>query len=198
MMKRLVPVLVLSLLALPLVAAELEVGAKAPAFSLVNATDGTTVRFAPGDGKVSVVVFTCNQCPYAKAFEDRIIALGRDYAKRGVVFYAIDPNDDSTHPEETAAEMKSRATAKGYPYPYLKDGDSSIARAYGARVTPHVFLVDGKGIVRYRGYVDDSAKPEERKHNGLSDALDSLLAGNAVSSAATKAFGCTIKFKPAA
>ena len=184
------------LFALPLASEELSVGAKAPAFSLTNATDGRAVRFAPGDGKVAVVVFTCNQCPYARAFEERIIALGREYAKRGVVFYAIDSNDDAAHPEETASEMKSRAVEKNYPYPYLKDADSRIARAYGARVTPHVFVVDGSGAVRYRGYVDDSARPEERKHHGLSDALDALLSGKEVTATATKAFGCTIKFKP--
>lgn len=174
---------------------ELAVGTTAPAFSLKNAVDGKTVAFKPGDGKLSVIVFTCNQCPYAKAFEPRLIALGRDYAKKGVTFYAIDSNDDAAYPIETEAEMKARAVDRGYPFPYLKDGDSSIARAYGARVTPHVFVVDGKGTVRYRGYVDDSAKAEERQHSGLSDALDALLAGKDVSTASTRAFGCTIKWK---
>jgi peroxiredoxin len=194
-MKRLwitVAVLAMSTVA---VADELAVGARAPGFSLTNAVDGKTVRFAPGDGKVSVVVFTCNQCPYAKAFENRIVELGREYAKRGVAFYAIDPNDDVAFPIETAAEMRQRAVAKQYPFPYLKDADSSIARAYGARVTPHVFVVDDSGVVRYRGYVDDSAKPEERQHTGLKDALDSLLGGQPVRRTSTKAFGCTIKFK---
>ena len=177
---------------------ELAIGAKAPQFALVNAVDGKSVAFHPGDGKLSVVVFTCNQCPYAKAFEQRIIDLGRDYAKRGVVFYAIDPNDDAAYPIEAAAEMKSRATAKHYPFPYLKDGDSRVARAYGARVTPHIFVIDKTGVVRYRGYVDDSAKPEERQHAGMKDALDALLTGNPVPTASTRAFGCTIKFKPAA
>ena len=194
-MKRLLLALVLLAVATVVIAEELAVGAKAPGFALTNAVDGKTVRFAPGDGKLSVVVFTCNQCPYAKAFEDRIVALGRDYAKRGVTFYAIDSNDDAAYSVESSAEMKSRAQAKNYPFPYLKDGDSRIARAYGARVTPHVFVVDGAGVVRYRGYVDDSAKPEERERTGLSDALNALLAGKDVKVAATKAFGCSIKFK---
>lgn len=178
-----------------LFADELGVGAKAPAFALPNAVDGHTVAFAPGDGKLSVIVFTCNQCPYAKAFEPRLIALGNEYAKRGVVFYAIDSNDDTAYPVETAQEMKSRATSRNYPFPYLKDGDSRVARQFGARVTPHVFVVDGSGVVRYRGYVDDSAKPAERAHTGLNDALDALLAGQEVKVASTKAFGCSIKFK---
>jgi len=174
---------------------ELSIGAKAPKFSLVNAVDGRTVAFHPGDGKVSVVVFTCNQCPYAKAFEPRIIELAKQYQAKGVVFYAIDPNDESQYSVESLAEMKARATANGYPFPYLKDGDSAIAHAYGARVTPHVYVIDGSGTLRYRGYVDDSAKPEERRTTGLSNALDDLLAGKTVSNQTTRAFGCTIKWK---
>jgi peroxiredoxin len=194
-MKRIALAALLGLIATGGFAAEIEVGAKAPGFTLTNATDGKSVSFKPGDGKLSVVVFTCNQCPYAKAFEQRIIDLGRAYANRGVVFYAVDSNDDAQYPVESAAEMKSRATSRNYPFPYLKDGNSAIARAYGARVTPHIFVVDGTGTVRYRGYVDDSAKTEERKHEGLRAALDSLLEGRDVATTATKAFGCTIKFK---
>jgi thiol-disulfide isomerase/thioredoxin len=174
---------------------QVAVGAKAPAFSLVNAVDGKTVAFKPGDGKLSVVVFTCNQCPYAKAFEPRIIELARRYAAQGVVFYAIDPNDDTRYSEETMENMKARAVENRYPYPYLKDGDSAVARAYGARVTPHVFVVDKAGSVRYRGYVDDTARAEERKVTGLSDALDALLANKQVATTATKEFGCSIKWK---
>jgi thiol-disulfide isomerase/thioredoxin len=188
-------IMVLLFVAAPLLAAELEVGAKASAFELVNAVDGKTVAFAPGDGRLSVIVFTCNQCPYAKAFEPRLIALGDEYAKRGVVFYAIDSNDDAAFPVETMGEMKGRAVSEHYPFPYLKDGDSKVAREYGARVTPHVFVVDGKGIVRYRGYVDDSTKAAERQHTGLTDALNELMAGKEVKVSATKAFGCSIKFK---
>lgn len=193
-MKRLM-LFALLIIAASMSADELAVGAKAPAFELVNAVDGRAVAFAPGDGRLSVIVFTCNQCPYAKAFEPRLIALGNEYAKRGVAFYAVDSNDDAAYPIETLQEMKSRAASHGYPFPYLKDGDSKIARAYGARVTPHVFVVDGKGVVRYRGYVDDSAKADERQHTGLTDALNELIAGKDVKVSATKAFGCTIKFK---
>lgn len=172
---------------------ELAIGAAAPKFALVNAVDGKTVTFAPG--KISVVVFTCNQCPYAKAFEPRLIELARQYQPKGIVFYAIDPNDEAQYAVESLAEMKARAVEKGYPFPYLKDGDSAIARAYGARVTPHVYVFDGGGTLRYRGYVDDSAKAAERRTTGLSNALDELLAGKAVANQTTRAFGCTIKWK---
>jgi len=175
-------------------AEELPIGATAPKFALVNAVDGKTVAYTPGDGKISVVVFTCNQCPYAKAFEPRLIELARQYAAKGIAFYAIDPNDEAEYAVESLGEMKARAVEKGYPFPYLKDGDSSIARAYGARVTPHVYVFDRGGVLRYRGYVDDSAKAAERRTAGLSNALDELLAGKAVSNQATRAFGCTIKW----
>jgi thiol-disulfide isomerase/thioredoxin len=192
---QMIALMVLLFVAAPLLAAELEVGGKAPAFELVNAVDGKAVAFAPGDGRLSDIVFTCNQCPNAKAFEPRLIALGNEYAKRGVVFYAIDSNDDAAYPVETLGEMKGRATSQHYPFPYLKDGDSKVAREFGARVTPHVFVIDGKGVVRYRGYVDDSTKAAERQHTGLTDALNELIAGKEVKVSATKAFGCTIKFK---
>jgi thiol-disulfide isomerase/thioredoxin len=183
------------LLAAAAVADELAVGATAPSFSLVNAVDGKTHAFKPGDGKISVVFFTCNQCPYAKAFEPRLIEIARRYQGKGVIFYAIDPNDDSRYAEETLASMKERAMEKDYPYPYLKDGDSSIARAYGARVTPHVYVVDSKGMLRYRGYIDDNARAEVRTKTGLTDALDAMLANREVTNNATRAFGCSIKFK---
>ena len=192
MMKKLLVLASLMTIALACYAAdELAVGAKAPAFSLVNAMDGRTVAFRPGDGKLSVVVFTCNGCPYAKAFEPRIVELARQYQAKGVAFYAVNPNDEAKYPVETLDEMKTRS----YPFPYLKDANSATARAYGARVTPHIFVVDKTGTVRYRGYVDDSAKPEERKTTGLTNALDDLLAGRQVANNATRAFGCSIKWK---
>ena|SRR5688572_29231433 len=179
----------------PKSADELAIGADAPKFSLVNTADGKTYSFTPGDGKPAVVVFTCNHCPYSKAFENRIVELGREYGKKGIAFYAVNPNDDVAYPSESADKMKDRATTKNYPFPYLKDGDSEVARAYGARVTPHVFLVDARGKVAYRGYVDDSAKSDEREHEGLSEAMDALLAEKEIQKASTKAFGCTIKWK---
>ena len=185
----------LMFLAVAALADELAIGAKAPAFSLANAVDGKTYAFKPGDGKISVVVFTCNQCPYAKAFEPRLIEIAKQYASKGVTFYAIDSNDEAQYAEESLANMKDRAVNKGYPYPYLKDNDSSIAHAYGARVTPHVYVIDQKGALRYRGFVDDSARPNERTKTGLTDALDALIANKTVANTETRAFGCSIKWK---
>jgi thiol-disulfide isomerase/thioredoxin len=170
---------------------QIAIGAKAPAFSLVSAADGKTVAMKPDDGNTKVVIFTCNSCPYAKAFEPRIIEIARKFEQQGVRFYLVNSNDTFS---ETLAEMKARAVEKEYPMPYLKDADSSIARAYGARVTPHVFVVDGTGHVRYRGYIDDSAKPGERKTTGLTDALGAIVNGREVATSDTRAFGCTIKW----
>jgi thiol-disulfide isomerase/thioredoxin len=195
-MRKRIAVMLLTLSVAAVACAEqLAIGAKAPAFALVNAVDGKTVAMKPDDGRVKVVIFTCNQCPFAKAFEPRLIEIANKYGQSGVAFYAIDPNDDALYAEETLANMKARAVEKDYPFPYLKDGDSSIARAYGARVTPHIFIVDGQGVVRYRGYVDDSAKPAERKTTALTDALNLLINGREVVNADTRAFGCSIKFK---
>ena len=190
--------LALMLFAAPLLQAgdELAPGAKAPAFTLINAVDGKQVAMKPNDGFMKVVIFTCNQCPFAKAFEPRIIEIANKWKSRGVHFYAVDSNDDTRwFSEETLEAMKERAVEKDYPFPYLKDGDSRIARAYGARVTPHVFLVDGDGVIRYRGYVDDQADPKKRTSTALTDALGALTNGREVPKAETRAFGCTIKFK---
>jgi thiol-disulfide isomerase/thioredoxin len=175
-------------------AEELAVGAKAPDFTLVNAVDGKEVAFKAADNRLKVVVFTCNQCPYAKAFEPRIVEIAEIFGPKGIDFYAVNPNDEAQNSMETLENMKSRAVDKGYPFPYLKDGDSKTALAYGARVTPHVFVVDGKGEVIYRGYVDDSAKKDQRQTTGLTDALNATMSGRPVPKADTKAFGCTIKW----
>ncbi|HXI14627.1 MAG TPA: thioredoxin family protein [Thermoanaerobaculia bacterium] len=174
---------------------ELSPGDKAPGFSLTDARSGKPVTFRPGDGKLSVVIFTCNTCPYSEAFDDRIVSLGRDYIAKGVAFYSINPNDDVKYPGESMEKMKALSSAKSYPFPYLKDGNSAVAGKYGARVTPHAFVVDAAGVIQYRGYVDDSAKPEEREHAGLSDALDAMIAKRKVVTSASKAFGCSIKWK---
>lgn len=194
-MKRISTAVFLVLLATSAVAADLEIGGKVPAFSLTNAVDGKSYDLKPGDGNVSVVIFTCNQCPYAKAFEPRLVEIAKQYARKGVKFYAVNPNDDARFTEETPHNMRTRALEKSYPFPYLKDGDSAVARSWGARVTPHVYVVDGAGVLRYRGYIDDSAKPEQRTKTGLTDAIDCVLAKQPVTNAVTREFGCTIKWK---
>src|SRR5206468_12297261 len=105
--------------------------------------------------KGTVVVFTCNHCPFAKAYEDRLISLAKSFSEKGIHFVAINPNDPQVQPQDGFAEMVARAKEQGLPYPYLIDETQEIAKAYGAQVTPHVFVFDAEGILRYRGRVDD-------------------------------------------
>lgn len=174
-------------------AGELAPGAQAPAFSLVNAVDGRTVTMTPADGNLKVVLFTSNHCPSARAFEPRTIEIVNRFGHRGAKFYVVNPNDDASSPDEALVSMKARAEALEYPFPYLKDAGGSVARAYGARVTPHVFVVDGDGVIRYRGHIDDAAAAAERQSEGLINALNALLNGRNVATAETNANGCSIQ-----
>ena len=177
---------------------QLEPGAKAPAFSL-RGTDGKVHSLSEVRGtKATAVVFTCNACPFAKAYEDRLIALAKAYADKGVNFVAINPNDPKIQPADGFDQMVTRAKEKELPYPYLIDESQTVAKAYGAQVTPHIFLIDAQGAVVYRGRVDDSAKPEEVKSSDLRNAIDAVIAGKPVPEPATKAFGCGVKWKKAA
>ena len=177
---------------------ELAVGNAAPAFSLTG-TDGKTHSLADyGDkARAVAVVFSCNHCPYAKAYEPVLIDLAKKYADKGVAFVFISSNDPKAVPEDSFDNMKQRAKEKSYPFPYLFDETQAVARAYGARVTPHVFLLDSKHVLRYRGRVNDNKDQSQVKSNDLVDALDALLAGKEIATTSTKAFGCGMKWKPA-
>lgn len=172
---------------------ELAIGGKAPAFELVNAADGSTVAMKPDDGFPKVVVFTSNVCPDAIAFEPRLLEIANRFGHRGARMYAINPNDAATSPAESLAAMQARAVEAGYPFPYLKDRDGSVARAYGARVTPLVLVVDGDGTLIYRGAIDDSPNPVERRTTGLTDALNAMMNGREVAAPVTPEHGCAIE-----
>ena len=171
-----------------LFAAEIEVGAKAPDFTAIG-TDGKEYSFASvKDAKLLVLSFTCNNCPVAKAYEDRFIEFTKKYEPKGVKFIAINANNQS----EGLEQMKKRAQEKDFNFPYVFDASGDSARAYGARVTPHLFIVkDGK--IAYRGAFDD--KQRNSKKSYVADAVDALLAGKTPEVTSTKAFGCGIKIK---
>jgi peroxiredoxin len=175
-----------------------EIGAVAPAFTLKN-VDGTEKSLADyADSKAVVVVFTCNHCPFAQKYEPRLITMQNDYAERGVRFVLINSNDPVKQPLDSYAEMKKRATAKSYPFPYLWDETQEIARAYGANRTPEIYLLNPADMtVLYKGRIDDNTEPGQVKKHDLRDALDALLAGTPekIEPKITKAFGCTIKWK---
>ena len=179
-------------------AEELAIGAKGPGFWLLG-TDGKTHSLADYKGKKGVaLIFTCNHCPYAKAFEDRIIKLAGEYQPKGIAFAAISSNDPTVFEEDSYDDMVARAVEKKYPLPYLYDSTSAVGLAYGARVTPHVFLLDSSFTLVYRGRIEDDADAKKSKSFDLKYAMNALLAGRKITVAETKAFGCSIKWrKPA-
>jgi peroxiredoxin len=172
------------------------IGDVAPDFSLPD-TDGRRWSVAHYDGApATVVVFTCNHCPYALAWHDRIAQVARDYAARGVRVLAINSNDADRYPRDSLDAMRERVSREDWPMPYLHDATQEVAREYGAKVTPDVFLLDAESRLRYRGAPDaDYDKPQERAE-WLREALDEILAGAIVSRPETKPVGCSIKWKP--
>jgi len=173
---------------------ELAIGAQGASFTL-KGTDGKTHSLESVAGeKGTAVIFTCNECPYAKGYENRLIALAKDYQAKGVGFVAINSNDPKIVPGDGFDFMVKRAKDKELPYPYLFDETQEIAQSYGARVTPHVFLLDAKGKLVYRGRVDDSLEEGKIKDRDFSAALEAVVAGKPVQVAETKAFGCGVKY----
>ncbi len=175
------------------------VGDKASDFKLEN-IDGEFVGLADyPDAKGFIVVFTCNSCPYAKAYQDRIIELDKKYKSRGYPVIAINPNDTELKPEDNLAGMKARAEEKGYTFPYLKDAKYEVYKEYGATRTPHVYVLtkkDSELIVSYIGAIDDNYQGASAvREPYLANALDALLADKDPEPSFTKAIGCTIKQK---
>jgi peroxiredoxin len=170
-------------------------GAPAPAFSLPTAAGGTADLAALADREAVVVVFSCNHCPYVRAWEDRLNDVARDYAPRGVAVVAVNANDATTHPGDAFPEMVARAREMGFVFDYAHDESQQVARAYGAERTPEVFLLDRDRRVAYHGAIDDSVEPGGVRTRYLRDALDAVLAGQAPPVADTPAVGCTVKWR---
>ena len=174
-----------------------EVGDVAADFSLKN-VDGDMVSLSDFDNaKGFLVIFTCNTCPYAKAYEDRIIALDAKYKPKGVPVIAINPNDPSAKPGDSFAKMKERANEKGFTFPYLFDEGQKVYPQYGATRTPHVFLLEktaSGNMVKYIGAIDDNYQDASQVEEAfVENAVDAMLAGNEINPATTKAIGCGIK-----
>jgi len=173
-----------------------KVGEQASDFSLKN-VDGTMVSLKDYKGVNGyIVVFTCNTCPYAVMYEDRIIELHNKYAPQGYPVVAINPNDPSVKPGDDFAGMQVRAKEKNFPFKYLFDEGQKVYPTFGATRTPHVFLLDANRYVRYIGAIDDNAQnPSEISVKYLENAIAALKAGNNPDPSETKAIGCTIKVK---
>jgi len=142
------------------------------------------------------VVFTCNHCPYAKAWEDRLIKLQRDFAKSGAQLLLISSNDPAKIPDDSFENMKRRSKEKAYPFPYLFDESQEVARSYDATRTPEIFLFDADRVLRYHGAPDDNFEnPAAVTHHYLRGAIEALIAGRQPGPTDTKPVGCTIKWK---
>ena len=173
----------------------LELGHEAPDFSDLLGTDGNRHSLSSFKNKpVLVVVFSCNHCPYAQAYEERLIAIQKEYGPKGIQLVVINPNDAKTYPEDSYPKMVTRARDKGFNFPYLRDEDQSVVDAYGGVCTPHVFAFDKERRLRYRGRIDDSKDPSAVRNHDLRNALDDLVAGKAVRVPDTRPFGCSIKW----
>ena len=182
----------------------LKIGAKAPDFDLpgVDGRRYTLKSFAKA--KVLVVVFTCNHCPTAQAYEGRINRISKDYRQSQVALVAISPNDPEaislaelgySDMSDSFIEMKVRAREKGFEFPYLYDGEKQkVSQAYGPRTTPHVFIFDAERKLRYVGRIDDSEKPGTAKIHDTRNAIEALLAEKPVPVEETNTFGCSIKW----
>lgn len=173
------------------------VGDKANDFSLKN-VDGKMVSLSDyKDVKGYIVVFTCNHCPYAQLYEQRIIDLHNKYNSRGFPVIAINPNSPAIVEEDSYEEMQKRARQKHYPFAYLFDEDQTVYPQFGATRTPHVFVLDSARVVRYIGAIDDNPElPSMAKNHWVESAVDAMLRGEKPINEFTRAIGCTIKKKP--
>lgn len=174
-----------------------DIGALAADFNLEN-IDGSFVSLSDfNESKGFIVVFTCNTCPYAVAYEDRIEALNKKYAKKGYPVIAIMPNNTEIKPGDSLDAMRKRANKKGFTFPYLIDREQAVFPQYGATKTPHVYVLQKNNemlIVRYIGAIDDNYKDANKvvlKY--VEDAVDALLMNRKVPVSKTRAIGCSIK-----
>lgn len=175
-------------------------GDKVKDFSL-KSTDNKTISLnGYKNARGFIVVFTCNHCPFAKLYQERMNAMNKEYSAKGIYLLAISSNDAIAVPEDNFEEMARRAREEHYNFPYLFDETQEVARAFGAVKTPHAFVVfkeKGKWIVKYSGSVDDNgAEPEKVKNSFVKNAVDALLRNEPVPVATTKSVGCAIKWKP--
>ena len=183
----------------------LKPGAKAPDFNLPG-IDGKNWKLSDfNKSKILVVIFTCVHCPTAQYYEERIKQLVVDYKDKGVGFVAISPNDpDSVRPDEkgytdlgdTLEEMKIRARDRQFNFPFLLGGGphEAVAKAYGAKATPHSFIFDAERKLQYVGRIDDSERIKFMRVQDVRNALDAMLAGKEVAVKENKAFGCSVKW----
>jgi peroxiredoxin len=173
----------------------LDVGDIAPEFELPDTDGGLWSLSRSGPAPATVIVFTCNHCPYALAWHDRIMDVAHDYSARGVRFAAINSNDAERYPRDSYDAMRQRVATAPWPMPYLHDATQAVARSYDAQTTPHVFVLDAGRHLRYSGSADADYDDPAQRAAWLRDALDAVLAGQDPATPRTKPVGCSIKWK---
>ena len=174
-------------------AGNLKIGDAAPTFSGIIGTDDKEHALKDfASAKLVVLVFTCNHCPVAQAYQDRLMGLQKDYKAKGVQVVAVNVNNMDA---DKLDKMKERAKEKKFEFPYLYDASQKIGKDYGAKVTPHVFVLDKNRKLAYMGAIDDNMDEKKVKKHLLGDALDALLAGKDPPEKVTKQFGCGIKYE---
>ncbi|MGH2981970.1 MAG: thioredoxin family protein [Solirubrobacterales bacterium] len=172
------------------------IGDTAPGFELPNVDGDTHALGEPGGEAATVVYWTCNHCPYALAWHERLLDVARDYSGRGVRFLAISSNDSDRYPQDGPEAMRERVEGEGgWPHPYLYDESQDVARAYGAERTPDVFVFDRELRLGYRGAPDADYEDEAQNAAWLREAIEALLEGREPEQAETPPVGCTIKWK---
>lgn len=175
----------------------LELGTSAPDFSLPN-VDGSTVSLADVSGKAGLLVaFVCNHCPFVVHIRDEFAKFAKEYQEKGIAVVAISSNDVENYPQDSPEKMKEEAAEHGYTFPYLYDGDQSVAQAYKAACTPDLFLFDGDTKLVYRGQFDDSRPGNGVPVTGkdMRAACDAVLAGSPIPEPQIPSIGCNIKWK---
>ena len=171
------------------------IGNRTPEFELEDA-HGERHAHGHDGGQVTVIYWTCNHCPYALAWQDRLHGVAADYAERGVRFLAVNSNDAERYPADSREAMRERIEAEEWSHPYLHDETQEVARGWGAERTPEVFVVDSDGVLRYHGAPDSDYEDPGQNAAWLREALDAVLAGEEVQRPENDAVGCTIKWKP--
>lgn len=159
--------------------------------------NGKKHRLHPDEGgeKGTLVIFSCNHCPFVKAWEERIAAIGNEFQKKGVRVIQVNSNDPKQQPEDSLENMKKRAADRGFEFPYAVDATSDVARAYGATRTPEIFLFNAQGELVYKGAVDDDHRNPETENQWLRRALERMIEGKPIEKNVTRALGCSIKFR---
>jgi Redoxin len=167
----------------------------APSLALPDTGGETHVLPAPGEAPATVVIWTCNHCPYALAWHDRLVAAANDYADRGVRFLAVNSNDSERYPADSPEAMRERFERESWPFPYLWDESQEAAREWGAQTTPHLFVLDSELRLRYEGAPDADHRDPPLNAAWLREALDAVLAGDDPPQQRTEPVGCSIKWR---